>query len=232
MYFTFKGITSTSLGIIVESMSNFQKPQRRSDMKYIDGKAGATVTEYGYAPYIIKAVIGVKKNADIDTIIAWLDGTGVLICSDDPLKYRDVKVLGDIDYEKLLRFKKAKVDFYVADPFRYVIAESDITLTSSGTIANTGTVASMPLLKVTGSGTVALTFGGVFSFSYIFPVGETYFYFDFDSLDCYYNIPTALRNRSITMGTSDVPHLPVGNTTLSLTGMITQVIVTKRTRYL
>jgi len=212
-------------------MNNFQKPQRRSEIKLIDGKAGASVTEYGYAPYIIKAVIGVTKNADIDAIIAWLDGTGVLLCSDDQLKYRNVRVLNDIDYEKLLRFKKAKVEFYVQDPFRYLLSESDITLTSSGSITNAGKVDSMPLLKLTGAGIVVLTIGSQ-SFTYIFDT--PYVYIDCGSYlngefkqEAYYG--TVYKNRKMT---GEFPKLLVGANAISWTGTLTELVVTKRTMFL
>jgi len=234
MYFTFKSTTSTDKGIVLQSMDWFKKPQRRNEQTYVDGKDGATTTEYGYAPFAIPASIGLTDMTKLDEVIALLDGTGVLTFSGDPGKYRNAKVLEQVDYQKLLKFKVADVQFFIEDPYRYVSSESVQTIVSTpATIVNSGTAIALPLLKVVGAGIVELTLNGI-SMTYEYPSGESYFHLDCATMDTYYDVPTALRNRSITMSPIDtIPVLNVGNNTLTLdSGSITSVEVTKRTRYL
>lgn len=219
------------MGLVVNSMPTFKKPQRRSDVKLIDGKAGASVTEYGYAPYSLPCKVTLTDISKLDAIIAWLDGTGVLICSDDPLKYRDVRILEEVDYQRMGDLKETTIEFYVPIPFRFLVTESPVTLTSSGSITNTGTVDSMPLLKLTGTGTVVLTIGSK-SFTYIFDT--PYVYIDCGSYlngefkqDAYYG--ATLKNRKMT---GEFPKLLVGANAISWTGTLTELVVTKRSCWL
>jgi phage-related protein len=133
--------------------------------------------------------------------------------------------------------KQARIDFLISDPYRYVVSEADQTITTfPTTVNNPGTYLTQPLLHITGSGTVVLALNGV-TMTYIFPAEETYFHLDCASFDTYYDTVANLRNRSMTItgGTATLPFptLATGNNTLSVTsGTVTEVIVTKRTRYL
>lgn len=229
MYFTFKSVTSTDKGIILQEMDWFKKPQRRSEQTLIEGKDGATTTEYGYAPLVIPATIGLTDMTKLDEVMALLDGSGVLTYSGDTGKYRNAKVLEQVDYQRLLRFKTAEAQFLIEDPFRYVTSEADQTITTfPATIANAGTVLSLPLLKITGTGTVNLTLNGI-TFEYIFDTA--YVYIDCDSQEAYYG--TTSKNRSLTITGDDYMTLAIGNNSLVVnSGTVTQVLVTKRTRYL
>lgn len=224
MGITFKGITSDSLGVTVNILPNIIKPQRRNDVILINGKDGAEVVEYGYAPYILKMRIIVKNTANLDTIVAWLDGDGVLITPDDALKYRNVKVIATVDYAKLMAYKQTDVEFYVADPFRYVLSEANVTLVAPGNVTNSGTYISDPLIKLTGSGLVTVTINGrTLSYNFDTP----YVYIDSSEKEAYHL--TVLKNRKLG---GDFPYLDKGVNAISWTGTVTEIVITKRTRYL
>lgn len=231
---SFKGVTDTANNVITESIEWFKKPQVRSSTTFTDGKDGSTVTEHGYVPLIITAVIGLKSTASVDAVIAWLSGSGVLTFSEDPGKYRNARILNEINYEKLVRYKKAKVEFYISDPYRYVLSEATVTKTSfPATYTNAGTVASLPSISITGSGTVVIVFNGV-TMTYVFDTGYTTV--DCLSKEAYYG--TTLKNRNLTLaaGTNGerlFPYLSVGSNTISIaSGTVTQIDITPRTRYL
>lgn len=224
MGITFKGITSNSLGVTVNILPNFIKPQRRNEVILINGKDGADIVEKGYAPYILKMKITVKNVSNLDTIIAWLDGDGVLITPDDSLKYRNVKVLNTVDYAKLMKYKSAEVEFYVSDPFRYVLSETNTTLVASGNVTNSGTYKSLPLIKLTGSGLVTVFINGR-QFTYNFDT--PYVYIDSQSQEAYHS--TVSKNRKLG---GNFPFLDVGVNAISWTGTVTQMVITKRTRYI
>jgi len=225
---TFKGIT-LSTKLIIQSFEWFKKPLRRSENRFIPGRHGATVTEYGYDSIIIPMSIGLIDMTKLDEVMALLDGSGVLTFSGDPGKYRNARVLGQVDYLRLLRFKTAEVEFFIADPFRYVLNEVDQSITIfPATIVNAGTYESLPLLKLTGSGAVSLTLNGT-TFTYTFPNGETYVYIDCREQTAYYSNPLDYRDGSMS---GNYPKLAIGNNTLAITGAITQVIATKRTCFL
>ena len=226
---TFKGVTLSTKGIIIQSIDWFKKPQRRNEQKYIDGNDGATIIEYGYDPFTITANIGLTDMTKLDEVMALLDGAGVLTFSGDAGKYRNAKVLEQVDYEKLMRFKTAEVQFFIDIPFRYIVAEADQTMaTFPATINNPGTVISWPLLKITGTGFVNITLNGV-NFTYNFDT--PYVYIDCvkgDSRGAYHL--TVLKNGQKTGG---YPFLNQGDNTLTVnSGIVTQIVVTKRSKYL
>lgn len=222
------------MGVVTESIAWFKKPAKRYTRNIIEGKDGDTNTETGYDSLIIPAVIGLKSTASIDTVLAWLNGTGVLICSEDPLKYRTAKILEEISYERLIRFRKAKINFKCEDPYRYVLGETPITKSSwPATLTHAGNVPSNPLLKVTGSGTVVFVINGV-SCTYVFDTA--YVYIDCESKDAYYLTTLKNRNLSLPQGSNGerlFPYLSVGVNTISITsGTVSSIEITERTRYL
>lgn len=224
MGITFKGITSDSLDVRVNVLPNIIKPQRRSEIILINGKDGADVVENGFAPYILKCKIMVTDLTKLDTVVAWLDGTGVLITPDDPLKQRYVRVLNQVDYAKLMNWKETEVEFYCYDPFRYLITDANFTLLAGGNVTNAGTYKSEPLIKLTGSGYVTVTINGR-DFTYNFDT--PYVYIDSKIKEAYHL--TDLKNRQLG---GDFPILDVGVNAISWVGTVTEMVITKRTRYL
>jgi len=243
---TFNGSTDTTNNVITESVAWLKKPAKRFIRSVIEGKDGETSTETGYDALIIPAVVGLKSTASVDTVIAWLNGTGVLICSEDPLKYRNAKILEQIDYDKLVRYRKAKVNFKCDDPYRYLITDPIVTKTSfPSTLTHGGNVPSNPLLKITGTGSAILTINGVgiyitFDTAYIYVDCETKEAFFATSL---YTPPSSApdyvsKNRNISLNQATTgeriwPTLIVGSNTISVfSGTITRVDITERTRFI
>lgn len=229
MDFTFKGLTATSFGIIVNSMPTFKKAKRKVNKKSVDGRHGTQVEELGYDSYSLPSSITPTDAAYFDSIYAWLDGPGVLICSDDPQKYRMAEVIEEVEYGRIALWKEATIDFFIADPFRYILNEVDQSITIyPGTIVNAGTYESLPLLKLTGSDAISVTLNGT-TFTYTFPNGETYVYIDCREQTAYYASSIDYRDGSMS---GNYPTLAIGNNTLAIIGAITQVIATKRTCFL
>lgn len=224
MGFTFKGITTESMGIVVNSIQTYVKPQKKAEVIQVEGRDGAEVVEYGYAPYVLKAKVTLLDLTLIDDVIAWLSGTGVLIIDEDDMKYRNVRVLSAIDYEYFAHLKSATLEFYVSDPFRYLITDADVTLLAGGNVTNDGTYKSEPLIKLTGSGYVTVTINGR-DFTYNFDT--PYVYIDSKIKEAYHL--TDLKNRQLG---GDFPILDVGVNAISWVGTVTEMVISKRTRYL
>lgn len=238
---TWKGVTDASLGVVTRSMK-FIQAGHRYEVSQVEGRDGSDYTLLGRESYILKVDIELMPTANIDNVMAWLSGTGTLVRADDPLKYVTAVILSSIEYSKIQSTKQATVEFFVPDPYRYLLSESVQTVVSTpATIVNSGTAIAYPLLKVTGSGTVVLTLNGV-AMEYVFPSGESEVYIDCGSRDyvnskmiqdAYYLTIASLRNRALTITGNVFPSLSVGNNTLTLdSGSITSVEVTKRSRFL
>lgn len=229
---TWNGVTSDTLNA-VHGWLRRVVPEKRIEINRIEGKDGSTVTELGYDSVVLPVSFTLLPSANIDTFIATMKGTGIFKRSDIANRYWNGRIVSSINIDKLYSTRQCTVEFMFEDPYGYVESESNQTITSfPATISNGGTAESLPLLKITGSGTVNLTLNGI-TFQYIFPSGETYVYIDCDTMDAYYNATTALRNRSLTITGNVYMKLSVGNNTLALnSGTVSEVVVTKRTRYL
>ena len=118
-YFIFKDIDSRSIeGLIVQELPPISKPAKKADKIEIDGRNGDIIEEKGYQAYDKTISIGLTKNYNINQIISWLNGTGKLTMSNEPNKYYNANIIEQIDFERLVRFKTAKIKFH-CQPFKH-----------------------------------------------------------------------------------------------------------------
>ena len=226
-----KGTASTALaGLMISELPPISKPEMRVDRTEIDGRDGDIVDELGYAAYKKTVRVGLTTGYDIDAIAKYFTGTGNLTLSNEADKYYKARITSQVDFEKLLRFKTADVDFEV-QPYKYKLSESDVDLTISGetsvAVTNAGLEESKPLIRLEGSGTIELTVGGLSVFSIDIDAGDGYVLVDSEALDAY--VTAGLRNNNMT---GDFPTLQPGSNTIGWTGTLTRIVVTPRSRWL
>lgn len=118
-YIELNGEKSTNVkGLIIQSLPPITKPKMRTSKEEIDGRDGDIVTKLGYAAYDKEVRIGLHGDFDIDDAISFLDSDGEVVFSNEPDKYYRYQILDQIDFERLVRFRTAKVKLHV-QPFKY-----------------------------------------------------------------------------------------------------------------
>lgn len=118
-YIELNGEKSTSVkGLIIQSLPPISKPKMRTSNATIDGRDGDIVTKLGYAAYDKQLSIGLHGDFDIDDAIAFFDSEGEVVFGNEPDKYYRYQILDQIDFERLVRFRTAKVKMHV-QPFKY-----------------------------------------------------------------------------------------------------------------
>lgn len=118
-YIELNGEKSTSVkGLIIQSLPPITKPKMRTSIETIDGRDGDVVTRLGYSAYDKEVCIGLHGDFDIDDAIAFFDSEGEVVFSNEPDKYYRYQILDQIDFERLIRFRTAKVKMHV-QPFKY-----------------------------------------------------------------------------------------------------------------
>lgn len=229
MYITWKGITSDSLSVVVNSMP-FVSPEERIDMSESEGRDGAEITGLGLRPYIIPCKMTLLPGSDLDTVRAWLTGSSTLLRSDDPLKYQLARISSKIDWRQAYSTREIQVEFIIKDPFRYLLSESDVTKTVfPATYVNAGTLISKPLLKVSGTGTVVFVVNGT-TLTYVFDTA--YVYIDCDRMSAFYSVLDD-KCGNLTLSPDDYPTFAVGSNAISITsGTISEIVITPRTRFI
>lgn len=221
-------------GLLISTLPPISKPKVRTTIEEIDGRDGDIVTKLGYGAYDKEFEIGLYGDYDVNEVIEYFDSEGIVTFSNESDKYYKYQIIEQIDYEKLIRFKTAKVKMHV-QPFKYslvdVLKTFTITNETSVTIRNNGNIYSKPIITLTGSGTINLSLNSEQLF--VIELGETssQITLDIANMNAYNPTNDNYLNRSVTGDYSNFK-LAVGNNTISWTGTITSIEIENYTRWI
>lgn len=239
---TLNGVRSTLIkGLLIQSLPPITKPQQRVLTETIDGRDGDRLTLLGYAAYDKTMQIALCGDYDVDQVIQYFadNASGKVIFSNEPDKYYNYQIVKQIDFERLLRFKQAKVTFHV-QPFKYS-TESDYfvyTVPSGATsykITNRGNIYARPTYALQGTGTVTFSVAGMASITIDFSQCNGFCVIDTVALNAYNTYPEVygaqLVNRAITGDYNNLIIKP-GQRTLSWSGTLTALSIANCERWL
>ncbi len=226
-----KGIDSESIeGLLICELPPISKPKMRIKETVIDGVDGSFIEELGYESYDKTMKIGLTRDYDIDEVMDYFNGEGNLIFSNEDDKLYKAKIINQIDYQRLLRFKTANITFRV-QPFKYSASEIsknvDITDETSINFYNNGNVESKPQIKIYGTGVINFKLEGRTIFTYTFSSDDTYVVIDSDKQDAY--VGSILKNRFMN---GDFPIFQKGKNTISWDGTITKIEISNYSRWI
>lgn len=236
-WFKFNGIKCTEYGIHVSEHPPIAVPSERVSFTDVPGQSGSMTVVEGeqvYSDMTLTATCFISDTSRIAEIAAWLRGSGTVTFANRQGGYYYGRVINQIDFEKVLRGKPNHtfaVNFRVK-PFFYSDTVSDISVTESGTsITNPGTVASAPLLKVTGTGEATLMIG---QNSLLFSSFPAPIYVDCEAKIAYTGTGTASDPMLLATQyvTGEWMRIEPGANFVSFTSGITSVEITPRWRWL
>ena len=234
-YIILNGVNSNTLtGLLISKLPPITKPKQRTQTEEIDGKDGDIVTTLGYGAYDKTIDIGLYGDFDIEDIMTYFNSSGTVTFSNEEDKYYNYQIVEQIDFDRLIRFRTAKVKMHV-QPFKYSSVEGtrtfNITSEEEITINNSGNYVSKPVISITGSGTINLSVNGYEVL--VIELGEdaTTITIDTANMEAYNQNTSELMNRSVT-GDYDNLYLNAGSNTISWTGTITQIQITNYSRWL
>jgi len=222
-YFTFNGIKSTSLGIVIKELPPIAKSEKDIDIVTVSGRNGNLHIDNGtYKAKKYKIVCILCDTTKINNIKTLLDGSGTLELSSEPgLEYR-ATVVNQIDFSKYLTYLKEFVINFDVEPVAYNKTSTSNTYTdSSNTFTVGGTFNVAPQITVNGIGTITLNNTQV-------EVLETGITIDCLLMNCTKNS----LNKNDKVNLDEFPTLLVGNNTLVLGNGITSVNITYKEGWL
>ena len=234
-YVIINGVNSRTItGLIISKLPPITKAPKRVLQEAIDGRDGDIITELGYSAYDRPLEIGLAGAFNIDQVIEFFNSSGVVIFSDEPDKYYNFTIFEGIDFNKLLRFKTASVVFHV-QPYKFKVDETPLTPTmstspNSVTITNAGNVSASPIIEITGSGDVTLNLNGADLLEIALDALGEKIIIDTESMNAYAT-DGAFLNRQVA-GDYDKIKLNKGANTLTLTGTVTALKITKYSRWI
>ena len=217
-------------GLLISELPPITKPKMRVKETVIDGVDGSIIEELGYESYDKAIAIGLKIGADLDKVIEYFTGNGEIVFSNEPDKYYTARIIKNIEYERLLRYRVAKVTFRV-QPFKYNRVELPREATTDRTsmiVENLGNHHSKPIITITGSGKVELFVNGKYVCDYTFPAGENTVLIDSEKQDAYFDNILNLRNRKMF---GEFPIFEKGNNTISWSGAVERIQIKKYSRW-
>lgn len=228
-YIIFKNIKSSSLeGLMICELPPITKPEMRTSIIDIDGKDGDIIEELGYASYQKTLQIGLTRNFDINQIIKYFSGSGDLVLSNEPDKVYKATIYSKVDYEKLLRFKTAEIEFHV-QPYKYLLNEApfelNITNETELKVSNVGLEKSKPIITLYGEGEVQLSING----SDIFSINIDDEYVVINSIEEEAYKENVLKNRNML---GEFPILEIGINTIKWTGNLNKIIIEPKSRWI
>lgn len=113
-------------GLLIQSLPPIIKPLIRTKTETIDGRDGDITRKLGYSAYDKQMSIGLFGDYDINEVIHYFDSEGIVVFSNEPDKFYKYKILQQINFEALLRFKTATVTFH-CQPFKFSAVDDAFT---------------------------------------------------------------------------------------------------------
>ena len=153
-----KGVPSTTIdGLLISELPPISKPPMRVSETTIDGRDGSIIEDLGYSAYDKSLTIGLHGSYDINKVIKYFTGEGEIIFGNEPDKVYTAKVIGQIDYNRLVRYRQAVVVFRV-QPFKHKFNEAykepqTATVTGTSVVVSGGADAKLKTFSIYGKTT-------------------------------------------------------------------------------
>lgn len=234
-YIVLNGTSSEAIdGLLISSLPPIRKPAMRYSEEEVDGRDGDIVTTLGYKAYDKSVGIGLSGDFDIDKVIQFLASSGRVTFSSEPDKYYRYQVLDAIDFERLVRYRKATVKMHV-QPYKYSTMERGKVWTfseqsKSVKVINSGNTKSCPTITLAGSGNIGLYLNGSQALAISMPDSGS-LRIDVEGMNAYNGASDNLANRLVTGDYSSLA-LAVGANVLSWVGEVTELGIDNYSRWI
>lgn len=231
-YFIFNEINSKDMGIEIVEFPEIIKPERnietvkiagRNDNLYIDSKT--------YNSYDISIACTInyffKNKKSIDKILAWLDGFGDLIISQERDKIYSACIKSSINLSNVIwLFPKFVVTFEVQPLKKSVNYINEILeITKRTTINNIGTIESNPNITIYGNGDIILIINDK---QFVIKEIEDYITINSEYLEVYKDN----LNQNNKYNNFEFPKFILGENTIDFSGDISKIEIVPNWRWL
>lgn len=237
--FIFDGVPSENVKAIIQGRPVIEAPLRKVEWKSPFGSDGDTPFDEGaYNNTTLDLIMmtdGTDAVADRQKVYNLLDTRGKykdFIPYFDPKKIYRVQLMDKSAFESPYHFRE-KQSFtvkFTVKPYKYLVDSPTKTFTNTGgTIINPTFYDSLPIIKITGTGSVVLK---VNNFSYSITNVQPHIVLNTERMIAYQDDNGVLTNRNDRVSFKEYPVLRPGNNTISVTGSVTQIQIQPRWRSL
>ncbi len=206
-YFTFNGVKSSDVGIIVKEMPPVSKSEKNIESITISGRNGDLHIDEGtYKSKKYKITCVLTDITKIDVLKRTFDGSGTLELSTESNREYQAVIKNQIDFEKYLTYLKEFVLQFELYPIAYSKTSTEVSYTSNTTFEVGGTCDVSPKITITGIGQITLNNTQI-------EVLESGITIDCDLMNCTSN---GINKNDKVIIAEDFPKIVVGNNTLVL----------------
>lgn len=223
--FTYNGISSKSMHLVVKQLTVFDAPERDVEEIEIPGKNGSLMIDNGrYKNKEIGYHISSMDFSKIDEVKSWLKKSVSYHRLEDSYSsnvYMMACMNESIEFDKIIvnRFFSADINLN-RKPQRFLVSgETPFEYSESGSINNPTSFDSKPLIRVYGSGNLTIN-GCLMSIT----VGSEYTDIDCETMDAF----EGQENRNNNVVLKNFPVLSAGDNNVTVGSGITRIVVTPR----
>lgn len=175
-WFKWKNSRSDAMGLWVSVLPPIIRPEERNQKIDIPGRAGSLIMLQGedvYMSYVKECTVTCRRDiVNIQNIMNWLRGEGVVIFGNEPNKAYKAMILSAVRFERVdNNLMQAVIPFYV-EPFKESIYPANETVQFTSdlfNIYNPGDVASKPKVTIARTGDAVNLTMAIGSMSMYFP---------------------------------------------------------------
>lgn len=210
--FTFKGISSTDMGVFIYEHFPIPVSVARQTDETIPGRDGVVSYEDGsYEGSEISGKVYIKPTTNLDAVVKWLQGWGELIIPGAPDRYFNAKLSNIVPINEFVRNEVYEVPLtFKCQPFGYLLTGKDKVEFKSGTITNPGNTKAKPYIYTNG-GEVSITVNGR-SFSTNAPLNHNIL------IDCELEEVVDLTDEKFVSSTGEFPYFEEGDNVVTCSG--------------
>lgn len=230
---TLNGVTSTSIGLVIEVPPDYEIPERIYERTPVPGRNGEVVMDTGSFSNVDRTyqiAIG-QEGGDFSVlsnkITGWLySGIGYVRLEDsyEPLYYKEAMYVGTNNIVNILQQAGRATLTFNRKPQRFLkTGDAPILISEPKTIPNPTNYISKPIIKINGNGSGVVDIG---PYKITISTLNGYMYVNSDIEDCYKD--SFLNTNEYVTLSKGFPLLYPGNTKVSFSGGITSVEVTPR----
>ena len=223
VYFIFNNISSQDY-LTIKTLPSIFKAQKDINLIEVEGRSGFLTQDLGSYRGIVKTIECIVKDlSQVDYICEWLDGSGEVIFSNEPDKVYKAVINNQIELSMLVKTYHSFLVQFQCQPYKYSLQNEIITLQATGTIYNSGSTISKPIIKLFGTGSLTLTINGnIVNLTNV----VDYVTVDSNLEECFKDL--VYKNQYMT---GLFPILEKGNNVISFTGA-TKIEITPNFRYI
>ena len=160
-YFIWNNTDSEQMGLWVSQFPDRKRGAERINTVTVPNRAGRFYLSEGtaiYEPVTLTIRVQCRWGVDLEAVNDWLSGEGILVLGTEPNKCYKARIIEEVAFGRITNdLLEGQIQFE-CEPFKMQYpAEPKITLTAAGTVTNKGNVPAYPVIKIMGSGSITFT---------------------------------------------------------------------------